>query len=38
MVFRISKKEAVTAGRVIETPDGERFGVPLDLYLAHEGD
>jgi hypothetical protein len=38
MVFRISKKEAVTAGRVIETPDGERFGVPLDAYTAHERD
>jgi hypothetical protein len=38
MVFRISKKEAVTAGRVVETPDGERFGVPLSTYSVHERD
>ncbi|MFJ6508628.1 hypothetical protein [Streptomyces sp. NPDC091879] len=38
VVFRIRKKEAVSAGREIDTPEGLRFGVPLDLYTAHEGD
>ncbi|MFE9525198.1 hypothetical protein [Streptomyces sp. NPDC006631] len=38
VVFRIRKKEAISAGRVIETPDGPRFGIPLSTYTAHEGD
>lgn len=38
VVFRIRKKEAIAAGRIIETPDGPRFGIPLSTYTAHEGD
>jgi hypothetical protein len=38
IVFRIAKKEAVAAGREIETPDGLRIGVPLAAYSAHERD
>jgi hypothetical protein len=38
VVFRIPKKEAVSAGREVETPDGLRFAVPLTAYTAHERD
>ncbi|MER5754328.1 hypothetical protein [Streptomyces sp. NPDC002088] len=38
MVFRIRKKEALAAGREVETPDGPRFGIPLSAYTAHERD
>jgi hypothetical protein len=38
MVFRIRKKEALATGREVDTPDGPRFGIPLDAYTAHERD
>ena len=38
MVFRISKQEAITASRYLETPDGPRWAVALGAYSAHERD